>query len=79
MFNVFELGMTAKLDDLLQKLTKFESFGAKELNVELEISGLNLLFIIQVCSNKCSRNLSPSHETKVEERASAHQTYANTS
>ena len=54
MFNVFELGMTAKLDDLLQKLTKFESFGAKELNVELEISGLNLLFIIQVCSNKCT-------------------------
>ena len=48
MFNVFELGMTAKLDDLLKKLDKFESFESKELNVELEVSGLNLLFIIQV-------------------------------
>jgi hypothetical protein len=50
MFNVFELGMTAKLDDLLKKLENFESFRSGELNLGLEVSGLNLLFIIQVCS-----------------------------
>ena len=47
-FNVFEMGMMAKLDDTLAALTHFESFQRKDLKTDLEVSGLNLLFIIQV-------------------------------
>ena len=48
LFNVFELGLAAKLDDSLSALTSFEAFERNELKTELEVSGLNLLFTIQV-------------------------------
>ena len=48
LFNVFELGLAAKLDDSLSALTSFEAFKRNELKTELEVSGLNLLFTIQV-------------------------------
>jgi len=48
LFNVFELGLSAKLDDSLSALTSFEAFKRNELKTELEVSGLNLLFTIQV-------------------------------
>ena len=47
-FNVFEMGLMAKLADTLAALTHFESFQRKDLKTDLEVSGLNLLFIIQV-------------------------------
>ena len=48
LFNVFELGLAAKLDDSLSALTSFEAFKRNGLKTELEVSGLNLLFTIQV-------------------------------